>query len=86
MNYIFFVLLLCCSGRSQSSDHGIAKYRFRVGYRRFFSQNLDFNALPENKVVNLTYWVADQKLKLTTMEKAYRLLAIITNLTACIKN
>jgi hypothetical protein len=58
LKYIFFVLLFFSSDIVQASDHHISLENadFTLVTDVFFSQRLDFKTLPENKMVNLTYW------------------------------
>ncbi len=63
LKYIFFILIICSSGRVQASDYYISLQSadFTLVTDVFFSQRLDFNSLPENKTVNLTYWGSSPK-------------------------
>jgi hypothetical protein len=60
---MFLVLLLCISGKAQAREHYISleSANFTLVTDIFFSQSLDFNSLPENKVVDLTYWGSSPK-------------------------
>ena len=63
LKYIFFVLIIFSSSGIQATDYYISlkSADFSLIEEVFFSQSLNFNSLPENKTVNLTYWGSSPK-------------------------
>lgn len=66
MKYILLVLLLFSFRITQAGEYYIILERpnFELVQDDFFSQDLDFNLLPESKVMSLTYWGSNPKFEI----------------------
>lgn len=60
------------NGRAQASDYYISlkSADFALITDVFFSQSLDFNSLPENNTINLTYWGSSPKAEIKYNDKS----------------
>ncbi|WP_299079393.1 DUF4932 domain-containing protein [uncultured Paraglaciecola sp.] len=60
LKYLFIILTLCCCGVTQAKDYylSLKTADFSLLTYDFFNENLNFNSLPENRVIDLTFWSA----------------------------